>query len=272
MPAKRLEFIKSALNLANDTTPGAFTDPITGVAVPGGGLVLGDYIDVTDAEAATFSGPNQLLFGGRYRRIKVDSGATAANVKAGTVAVLAVKSPIVAVQIATAGTGQTNGTYVISSTGGGGTGAQVTVVVAGGLVTSATVTAQGQNYTSAPTFTVAAGGTPGTLSAEVGLNTYVVTSYDVSGSNLSLPRGIFLNAVTPGNYGWIQENGTATVLAGGTVASATVGAWVDSAATGVVATRAASGSPIGVTVGIAIDLPVINTLFRAQLELPVWQG
>lgn len=77
-----------------------------------------------------------------------------------------VSGTVSGVTIATPGTGQTNGTYVINSTGGGGTGAQVTVVIAGGLVTSAVVTNAGVGYTSAPTFTVpTTAGTTGTLTA-----------------------------------------------------------------------------------------------------------
>jgi hypothetical protein len=67
--------------------------------------------------------------------------------------------------ISAAGTGQTNGTYLINATGGGGSGAQAQVVIAGGAVTGATIVKAGRGYTSAPTFTVAAGGTPGTLTA-----------------------------------------------------------------------------------------------------------
>lgn len=73
-----------------------------------------------------------------------------------------------AVTIAGAGTGQTNGTYIIAASGGGGVGARVQITVAGGLVTVAQVISPGQGYTSAPTFTVAAGGTPGTLTATLG--------------------------------------------------------------------------------------------------------
>jgi hypothetical protein len=72
------------------------------------------------------------------------------------------------VVISTAGTGQTNGTYTISGTGGGGTGAQVSVTIAGGAITGVSVVNPGTGYTSAPTFTVAEGGTPGTLTATIG--------------------------------------------------------------------------------------------------------
>ncbi len=71
------------------------------------------------------------------------------------------------VSIVTAGSGQTNGTYTIPSSGGGGTGATVQIVISGGIITNATVLTGGSGYTSVPTFTVAEGGTPGTLGATI---------------------------------------------------------------------------------------------------------
>lgn len=82
----------------------------------------------------------------------------------------------------TAGTGQTNGTYVINGSGGGGTGAQATVVIAGGVITSAVISNPGKGYTSTPTFTVAAGGTPGTVTAT---STAPVGQEVPTGANLS---------------------------------------------------------------------------------------
>ena len=66
----------------------------------------------------------------------------------------------------TAGSGQTPGTYTVNATGGAGSGATASVVVgSGGTVSSVTMTNPGWDYTSPPTFTLAAGGTPGTFAS-----------------------------------------------------------------------------------------------------------
>jgi len=86
------------------------------------------------------------------------------------------------VAITTAGTSQTNGTTTINASGGGGTGAVAQITIAGGLITAASIINPGKNYTSVPTFTVAQGGTPGTLTATIG----AVSGQEVgAGTNLS---------------------------------------------------------------------------------------
>lgn len=55
------------------------------------------------------------------------------------------------------GTGYTNGTYSISFSGGGGSGAAGTVVVSGGIYSSWVITNYGTGYTSTPTATISAG-------------------------------------------------------------------------------------------------------------------
>lgn len=86
------------------------------------------------------------------------------------------------ISIATAGTGQTNGTYTINGVGGGGTGAQASITIAGGVITAVSILNPGSGYTSAPTFTVAEGGTPGTLTATIGSIAGVQVA---NGTNLS---------------------------------------------------------------------------------------
>lgn len=88
--------------------------------------------------------------------------------RSGTCNVLATSEDVTGISITSPGSGQTNGTYIINASGGGGTGAQVQIVISGGIITAATVFAGGSNYTSTPTFTVAEGGTPGTLAATIG--------------------------------------------------------------------------------------------------------
>jgi hypothetical protein len=168
------------------------------------------------------------------------------------------------VVITTAGTGATNGTYTIAANAGTGTGAVIQVVVAGGAITSVSVLNGGFGYTTVPTFTLTATGTTGgVVAAQLDSSPNIVTSYDVA--TLFTRPVVFLNSITPGNFGFVQELGTATVLGGGTLTSATASAFVNAAATGVVNTTVASGSPIGATIGTAIDLPAVSNLFKAQL-------
>lgn len=75
-----------AINASNDTSATGMTDLRTGQPYQGGALVLGDYFDLTNREALQASYlTNGTLYCGRYRRVQVDSGATAANVKVGTI-------------------------------------------------------------------------------------------------------------------------------------------------------------------------------------------
>lgn len=86
-----------ALNACNDTSPSGITDPRTGLPWFAGGLNLGDYFDVTNKEAANASyTTNGTLYAGRYRRVLVDSGATAANVKTGTIGIMPSLAAVIA--------------------------------------------------------------------------------------------------------------------------------------------------------------------------------
>lgn len=188
-----------ALNACNDTSPTGLTDSRTGLPYNAGGLNLGDYFDLTEAEAAALSYttlPAVTLRAGRYRRVQVDSGATASNVKVGTIGLM-------------------------------GAGMQPQ------------------------------------------LNR--VTSYDkgIVGAHVV----VFLNSITPGNYGFVQELGIASVLMGATVQKATP-------ATGdvIVSTTLGVGQDLTAQtldkelVGIALSPPSPNTLALVQLDLPTLQG
>jgi hypothetical protein len=78
-------------------------------------------------------------------------------------------------------TGMTPGTFPLEFTGGGGSGAAGTITVTATAVTNITITSPGTGYTSAPTVTAATGGTPPTLTAQLGFAGQEVGS----GANLS---------------------------------------------------------------------------------------
>ena len=277
MPLQRNEFLPQDL-VTVYTSPSGLIDTRTGYAYVMGGLIVGGYFDLTEQEAQTY-GRNQ-LHSGRYRFVQVDSGATASNVKTGTVGYLRAGTSVKSVVITAAGSGQTAGTYTIAASpaSGGGVNAVIQVVVgAAGTITSATVLQGGTNYVSAPTFYVVAGGTPGTVAAQLGTTPNLVTSLDqaiVGITGVPLRPVVFLNSITPGNYGFIQELGTATVLGNVTMAQSTPGSYCNaiSGNGGTITTTASSGSPIGTTVGVAIDVPLASNLFKMEFcYVPVVQ-
>jgi hypothetical protein len=200
-----------AINACNDTSPSYFTDLRLGIAVFAGGLNLGDYFDLTNGEAAKLSYTTTgLLYGGRYRRVQVDSGATAGNVKTGTIGLMASLAAV-----------------------------------------------------------IADGDPAGKPTANI------VTSYDQSiGGAVAVRPCIFLNSITPGNFGFVQELGIATVLGRATLTNSgtiSIGDFIDSSTNGL------ADDPTGQTnrsknnIGTAIDLPKNNGLFRISLFLPTWQ-
>jgi hypothetical protein len=265
------------LNNANSASATGLLDSVTGQQYNTGGLDRGDYFDLTEQQANSLSVTTTgLCHAGRYRYVQVDSGANTANVKTGTVGYLRSGTFVQAVQTITVGSGQTAGTYTINATvgSGGGAGASIQVVVgsAGTITGNPAVLNGGSGYVSAPTFSLTAlGGSAGTLSVQLNTTPNTVTSADQIGA--SIPTAIpvrpvvFLNSITPGNYGFIQELGVATVLAKNSVGTAAIGAYVNAVTTdnGVVTTTAQSGSPIGSTIGVAIDTPANSILFKVQL-------
>lgn len=210
----------TVLNTANDATASGISDPITGAPYQGGALNLGDYFDIGNQQAYQNCKPSVgVLYAGRYRRIQVDSSATAANVKTGTIGLMPNLAAI-----------KTDGSWV----------------------------------------------PPGTVPS-LAPSANVVTSYD-KGLAATLRPVVFLNSITPGNFGWVQELGFATVLAKNPLTNATpaVGDIIVSAATGVVDDPTQSGSPTyaqwGLAIGVAIDVPApLGGLFRVLLELPTLQ-
>lgn len=86
MPLQQILPTWLAINACNDLSPSGLTDLRTSQPYNAGGLNAGDYFDMTEAEANNASyTTNGTLHAGRYRRVQVDSGATASNVKVGTI-------------------------------------------------------------------------------------------------------------------------------------------------------------------------------------------
>ena len=212
------------LNQSNDTAASGMADVYTGFPYNAGGLVLGDYYDLTSQEAFRNCKPSvATLYCGRYRRIQVDSGATASNVKTGTIGLLPSQAA-----------------------------ASIDIGLIGGKL-------------------------------PVSMN--VVTSYDkaIGASGIVLRPVVFLNSITPGNFGWVQELGVATVLGAASFSngSPAIGDLICSTgnSTGVVNDIAANGSGSSLTVaqylstiGVAFDIPFTNGLFRVLMQdVPVVQ-
>lgn len=183
-----------AINSSNDTSPSGVVDLVTGQPIFAPDLDQGVYFDLTEAEANSLSQTSVgTLHSGRYRRVKVDSGATAANIKTGTIGLLAVP------------------------------------------------------------------GSP--------LSMNVVTSYDIG--TIGLRPVVFLNVITPGNWGFIQELGVATVLGTAVIqkASPAKGDLVDTATGGLVNDLTAQAYA-NTSLGIAMDQPQAALKFKILLNLP----
>lgn len=252
-------------------------DPLTGAAEKGGNFFVGDYCDLSTTDAKVWNqtyGTN--LYPGRYRIVALSPNATAANVVQGKPVALALGTSVAAVVIATAGSGQTPGNYTAAASSG--TAVISYVIGSAGTLISVTVSNPGLYSTGTiPTFTIAAGGTPGTVIAQMSVNVNNVTSWDTA-SAISLtndPRGVFLAPVTSAQItagAWIviQELGIAEVLVT-TAGTPLVGNQLTVTATGgtVVAAAAAFAASV---LGKAIDLPAPATLTRCELALPVRQG
>jgi len=85
MPLQRNEFLPQSFTTVY-ASPSGMADIRTGVPYQAGGLIVGTYFDLTEAEAQNLSG--NVLHTGRYRFVQIDSTATASNVKFGSVGLL----------------------------------------------------------------------------------------------------------------------------------------------------------------------------------------
>jgi hypothetical protein len=125
---------------------------------------------------------------------------------------------------------------------------------------------------SAATAANVATGTIGLMKASTSAN--VVTSYDIANLYLTLntPRKVvFLNAITPGNYGFVQELGVATVqlktgLGNGAPA---IGNVINITSTG--ADDPTSQTLTQAQVGTALTLPASAAMIQVGLTAPSFQ-
>ncbi len=282
MPQQQIIPIWGGLNAANSASSTGLVDPVTNQQYNTGGLEVGDYFDLREKEANQLSvTATGTCHAGRYRYVLVDSGATASNVKTGTVGFLRSGTFVTSAVTTAAGTGMTTGVYSVAATlgRGGGVGAVLQIVVSGGSISgNPTVTSAGYGYVSLPSFSLTAlGGSGGTVVAQLNPIPNIVTSLDqaLSSNAAAAANGpvrpvVFLNSITPGNYGFIQELGTATVLAGSTF-SQTAGQWaavVSSSGSGTMTTSATTLTIY--CIGQVLDpltSPPANTPFKIQLGI-----
>ena len=260
-----------SLNNVNSVSQSGMIDPVTGFPYVGGGLNLGDYFDLTEQEANQLSYPtNGLLHAGRYRYVQVDSGATAGLVAATKVGFVRTGTFVQSAIQSVAGSGMTVGATVTATTTGGGgtTQATIQVVVLTATTVAITVLTTGSGFTSIPTVTITGtGGTPPSVIIQLNSTVNTVTSSDVANTSLTLVRPVvFLNSITPGNYGFVQELGIANTLASGAITA-------NNFVSAVAATATVTGGTTFtvLTIGQAIDTGVSGQILKVLLSTPVVQ-
>lgn len=124
--------------------------------------------------------------------------------------------PLNALGAITAGTAYTAGTYTnVPLTGGTGFGAQATVVVAAGGVTTVTVTQRGNGYTAADSLSALAANIGGTGTGFA----VAVTSVFGGTANLYIPAGYDVVSINADGNLWFNFNGQTAAVP--TVAGAT---------------------------------------------------
>lgn len=85
MPLQRNEFLPQDL-VAVYNSPSGLIDTRTGYPYQMGGLIVGGYFDLTEAEAQAYG--RQQLHEGRYRFVQIDSAASASNLAVGSIALM----------------------------------------------------------------------------------------------------------------------------------------------------------------------------------------
>jgi hypothetical protein len=261
-------------------TTSGLQDPITGAPQKGGNFQVGDYCDLSEADAQVWNAQyGTSLHQGRYRIVRLAAAATAANTGLGKPVGFGLGTQVAQVALSAAGSGYTNGTFTCVSTASGGTvKATAQVVVSGGAIISAVLLNPGSGFTSVPTFSLSelTGGTGGSILAQMVDSANFVCTFDAGAIQLSDVRGVFLGAVTSaqvtaGAYVIIQELGIAPVLV--TTATNTAAGCAAAATTGAAVTTTPAGTAIPVGFfGYTLDLAAASTLVRVALRTPVMQG
>src|SRR5581483_10199931 len=138
--------------IAAGDLPGVPTDAQTGTAYALAPGDLGKLVTLANAGAVTAHVPQA---GTLADQLPATWWCYVVNEGAGTATLtMPAASVITALAINTAGSGGTNGTFADGAfTGGGGTGGAFSYTVAGGVLTSVTLTAGGSGYTGAETAT-----------------------------------------------------------------------------------------------------------------------
>jgi hypothetical protein len=277
MPQQQILPTWLAINNANFLTASGIQDLRTGQDFPAGGLGLGDYFDTTEQEANSASTLSVgLLHHGRYRLVNVDSGATVANVKTGTIGFLRSGAFVQGAVATTPGTGGTAGTYSvpvpINSGNGNGAVLSITIAPSPGGIAAISVAQGGAGYTATPAITnaqiaaVITGLTGAVVALELNSTPNRVTSSDqATASKTAVCPVVFLNSITPGNYGFVQELGLATILGS---AAGTANNFVNVVPASGLGVDSATYGPL--TIGQSIDAPIAG-LFKAYLDGPMKQ-
>jgi hypothetical protein len=250
-------------------------DPRTGVPYVGGGLYLGATSELTESEALSLTpSGSPLVYAGRYRFVAIDPAATAANLTFGKAVGWKPGGSVQNVSILTAGSGQTPGYY--TAAGSSGIAIIGYVINGSGTLASAWVI-QGGSYADGtiPTFTIDAGGTPGTVVAQMNIQPNYITSMDQAFAT-TVPRGIYLGPEPAASdlanpaYAWIVEAGKAPVIGNASGSQGAAGAIVNATNNGTVNSYEQTWSAS--TIGYALDTPEESALYRVQLTLPNFGG
>ena len=263
------------------TSPTGLQDSLTGAAQKGGNFALGNYCDLTEAEAKQWNAQyGTTLHQGRYRIVQLSTAATTGNTGLGKPVAFGLGTTVQQVALSAAGTSATtDGTYTCASSTSGGTAkATALVVVSGGAIISAVLVNPGAGFTSVPTFglTEIAGLSGGSILAQMTESANLVCTFDAAARQLSDVRGVFLCTVTAaqiaaGAYVIIQELGIAPVYVSTATNTAAGCAVAATSAGAVTTTTAATAIPVGFF-GYTLDLAAASTLVRVALRCAVLQG